>query len=225
MSNAREEDTAPTTTQQAPLPGTVALPAPGVYRYRTVGSERIDALGGTSHAYPAETTITVVADGCGVRLRWEALRERYEEWQLCASAAGIELQPDAVQYHEFFGRTGREELTCDRAVVVVPLVGTSPAPADLTCRLADDPWAPRWEVLESSTRRVDGVEIEIRHVRMTIDDTDAFWEDQVLDWYLAANGLPVEVTVTKSSRSPSIVGPVVYDEEYRLELISLAPLR
>jgi hypothetical protein len=212
-----------------PTVDTLGLVEPGVYRYRTTGGEQIDALGGTSHEYPAETTITVVTEGCGVRLRWDALRERREEWSLCVTADGIELQPDAVQFHEFYGQGEAEQLTCDRPVLLVPADGSPRDGVTLDCTLAEDRWAPRWEVLERSTRQVDGEPMAVRHVRMTIDDTDEYWEDQVADWYLAAEGasagLPVEVSVVKSSRSPSIVGPVDYEEQYGLELVSLEPLR
>jgi hypothetical protein len=59
---------------------------------------------------------------------------------------------------------------------------------------------------------------------MRIEDDDEYWEYLVLDWYLAPNGLPVEVTQTKSSRSDTFVGPVEYVEEYHLVLTSMDPL-
>jgi hypothetical protein len=220
----------PSSSPSTPAPPTTVTPVlplvePGIYRYRTTGSERIDALGGTSHDYPPETTITVTTEGCGVRLTWDALRERREEWRLCATPKGIVLQADGVQYHEFYGRGEQEQLRCDLTVLLVP-AGTPPAgPVEQSCLLADDPWLPVWEVLGPETRTVDGADVEVRHVRTTIIDEDEYWEDLLTDWYLAPNGLPVEVVSVKSSRSPSIVGPVVYDEEFRLELVSLEPLR
>jgi hypothetical protein len=215
------DDPAPTTAAPAPN-----LAEPGVYRYRTTGREEIDALGGTAHDYPDETTITVVASGCGVRLRWDALRERREEWSLCATTAGIELQPDAVQFHEFYSQAEEESLTCDRAVLLVPNPAVAPEPVAQSCMLADDPYFPIWEVLDRSTRTVDGVAVAVQHVRMTVaDDDDEYWEHTVIDWYLADDGLPVEVVNDKESRSPTLIGGVIYQEEYRLELVSSDPLR
>ena len=40
---------------------------------------------------------------------------------------------------------------------------------------------------------VEGTEIEVQHVRMTVDDNDEYWEHTIVDWYLAPTGLPVEV--------------------------------
>jgi hypothetical protein len=202
-----------------------ATPEPGVYRYRTTGREDIDALGGTGHTYPDETTITVIEADCGVTLRWDALRERRDEWGLCAVADGIELHPTSVQFHEFYGQSEEELVVCDVPVLVVPTDAAVREPATQSCMLAADPWFPVWEVLEATTRTVGDTVIDVMHVRTTIVDEDEFWEQAVTDWYLAPSGLPVEVISTKSSLSPSIVGPVLYDEQFHLELLSIEPLR
>ncbi len=38
--------------------------------------EEVDALVGSRHAYPSESTITVRPGGCGVLMRWDVLEER-----------------------------------------------------------------------------------------------------------------------------------------------------
>lgn len=203
---------------------TVAVPRPGVYRYGSSGFEEIDALSGARHDYPAETTITVSVAGCGVRLRWDVLRERREEWSICGTPEGIVLQPDAVQYHEFFQQGEEEAVTCTSNVLLVPADPTAMPTTDQSCRISDDPWRPRWEVRERSTRTVDGVEITVTHVRMIIDDDDEFWEHTTIDWMLAQDGLPIEVTAVKESNSPSPIGDVVYNEQFHVELLSLDPV-
>ena len=215
------EVTVATVTTQ--VPAETALPEPGVYRYLTTGGESIDALGGVTREYPAESTITVTPQGCGVHLSWDPLEERHDEWELCVRDLTVELQPGGAQYHEFFGQSQLDELSCDAAVAVA---GASPEPATtaLTCTLADDPWNPVWEVLERSSLRVEGRDVAVTHARMTVEDDDEYWEHTTADWYLADSGLPVSVSVETSSRSPSFVGAVVYDETYTLELESMSPL-
>jgi hypothetical protein len=227
--------TADTTSTQAPptAPPATSVPErsvadlvePGVYLYRTAGSESIDAMSGVAHDYPTETPITVTAEGCGVKLRWDALQERREEWRLCATPAGIELQRESLQYHEFFEQETPEVVLCDRSVTVVPLSDESVDPLPLTCTIEDRPWLPVWEVLEADTRQIEGEPVEVRHVRMTIANDEHYFEHYVADWMLAPSGLPIELTVTKQSKSDSIVGDVVYNEQLQLELISLDPLR
>ena len=136
-----------------------------------------------------------------------------------APAAGL-------QYHEFFGSADAEDVVCDRTVVLVPSVPSSgPSPVHQECTLAADPWLPTWEVLGVTERTVDHDRIDVRHVRMVIADEDDYWEHTVVDWYVAEDGLPVEMSSVKESRSPSPIGAVVYREQYKLDLVSRAPLR
>jgi hypothetical protein len=211
----------PASTVSAPI---VELPRPGVYRYRTSGEESIDALDGATHTYPAETTITVTPDGCGVRLRWDALKERNDEWRLCATARGVALDRSGVQYHEFFGQSTPEAVECPDTVVLVPVDPTFGEAVELACTLDSDPWAVRWESLGRTTRDVAGQAVPAVHVRMTVDQQDEFDELTTVDWYLDAHGLPLAVAATKQSRSPSPVGTVTYRERYTLEIESLDPL-
>jgi hypothetical protein len=168
----------------------------------------------------------MVDRGCGVHLRWDALRERRDEWGLCSTASGVELQTDGVQYHEFFGQPNEEAVACDNTVLVVPASPSTTVPVQSqSCTLAGDPWLPSWDVLERTTRTIGSNEVDVQHVRMTIDDNDEFWEHTVVDWYLADTGLPVEVGSTKESRTDSPIGGVVYREQYHLLLISMIPLQ
>jgi hypothetical protein len=218
----RTTTAASASTSTAPPP---PLPAPGVYRYRTVGRESIDALGGTSHDYPAETTITVTPAGCGVRLRWDALVERWEEWQLCATPAGIEVQPDARHFHQFYGQQENEPVRCRGPVLAVPLAAPPASPVERQCTLGDDDWRPTWEVLGRDRVDVGGTTVDVTRVRVTVDDDDEYWEHNAKEMLLADDGLPVVVDVVTASRSPSPIGGVVYEEMYRLELVATTPLR
>jgi hypothetical protein len=212
----------PTTEPSAPA---VTLMESGVYVYETVGFEKIDALTGVTHEYPAETTITVLVDECAF-VRWDALQERYEEWTLCATPDGIVLTNESWQYHEFFDQETPEAIVCDVEVTVVPVAEGPFEPVPRTCTIAGDrPWLPVWEVLETDTRNVDGQTVDVRHVRMTIDDNDNHYEHLVADWWLAPNGLPIEFSTVKESKSDSVVGDVVYNEEIDFTLLSIEPLR
>jgi len=213
----------------APSPATAAvattLMPPGIYRYETTGHESVDALGGTSHGYPRETTISVTPDGCGVLLRWDLLAQRRDEWRLCAATDGIDLEPTGLQYHEFFGQADSEDVVCDREIVLVPATDRPSEPATLDCTLASDPWVPTWAVLGREQRTVEGSPVQVVHVRMTVEDDDEYFEHTTIDWYLDLHGLPIEASGTKTSRSPSPIGPVLYEEQFSLQIQSLDPLQ
>jgi hypothetical protein len=135
------------------------------------------------------------------------------------------LQTDGTQYHEFFGQADEEAVSCDTTVLLRPVAPGDGRPVEQSCTLADDPWRPTWQVLERGHRTVEGLDIEVQHVRMTVQDDDQYWEHTVIDWFLADNGLPVAVSATKSSLSPSPIGAVRYDERYELTIISMTPLQ
>ena len=201
-------------------------PAPGVYRYTTSGVEHIDVLGGATHHYPRITTVTVTSGGCGARLRWDILEERREEWQLCASAAGVELGTNGVQLHVFFGHGDVEPFVCDRRVVLVPIDRAPSPPVPLSCTLMGATWTPSWEVVGPEHRSVGTTSVPVMHVRETINNDSNYYEHTVVDWWLDDHGLPIAMATTKSSKSNSgLVGDVVYTEHYSASLQSLTPMR
>lgn len=224
ITNSTAGSTANSTAGSTVAPRATSLPQPGVYRYLTEGTESIDVLNGATHVYPAETTITVSPSGCGVMLRWDALRERNEEWSLCLDGDHIELQPDGASFHEFFGRQQVEDLRCDRPVVVVPADGEARPPVALRCTLGGRPTLDVWEVLGRSNRLVEGEMLSVQHVRMTVDDTDRYFEQITMDWFLDEHGLPVEIRLVESSLADTAFGDVRYDERYSLTLVSRTPL-
>lgn len=225
VTSTQPDDTQPDDTQPDDS-GPPALPEPGVYRYLTTGEESVDILGGARHEYPAETTITVLPDGCGVLLRWDALVERREEWRLCATVAGVELQPLGFKYQEFFSQPKPEDIVCDTTALLVPADPELRPVTELDCLLGDDPWFPVWEVLGLEEQEVEGAPVPVARVRMTVDDPESeHWEVTSIDWWLAPSGLPVRAEAAKRSRSPSPIGGVVYEETFTLSLVSLTPLR
>jgi hypothetical protein len=201
-------------------------PAPGVYRYTTSGSEHIDVLGGATHHYPTLTTVTVTSGGCGATLRWDILKERREEWQLCGSAQGVELGTNGVQLHVFFGHGDIEPFVCDHTVVLARIDRTPSPPVALDCTLMGATWKPSWEVVGPEHRSVGVTSVPVMHVRETINNNSNYFEHTVVDWWLDDHGLPIAMSCTKSSKSNSgLVGDVVYSEHYSATLESLTPMR
>ena len=112
--------------QPETTPDTASLPPEGVFVYATEGEESIDVLGGSTHRYPDRTTLTVTHTGCGVRQRWDALVERWDDELLCPGRDGRERRTLRT-HHEFFGMSDDAEFRCDAGYVVLP---AAPEPGD-----------------------------------------------------------------------------------------------
>ena len=218
------------TTDTEPTPTT---PDPGVYRYATYGTESVDALGGASHAYPAETFLSVTvspdpSDDC-VRLRWDLLEERRDEWDLCADRDGIWLGADTVDWHAFFGQGELVTTDCTAPALVVPAgaaaddATTVPLePTPMSCTRRDGSWDHQWQVLGAEILEVGGASVAVVHTRQSVSLET---ETTLVDWWMTAEGLPVRMTSTKRSSSETIAGTIVYTETYTAELMSLTPMR
>ena len=185
----------------------------------------MDTLGGADHTYPVETTITVTREDCGVRLRWDVLRERHEEWRLCLGPNGVGLQTTGTSFHEFFQHGQLEQLVCARDALLVPADHRPRKPVAMGCHLDADEYLPAYEVLETGTRTVEGAAVAVTHVRMTVEMPGPFFEHTTFDYWLDDHGLPVWMAEKKVSRSAAeIVGSVTYTEEFTAALASLTPL-
>jgi hypothetical protein len=198
-------------------------PAPGVYLYDTTGEERVDALGGATHAYPAVTAVTVTPTACGFDERWDALEQRWDHVRVCSDAAGQRLE--AVEnYHEFFGRGDRRSFTCDPRSFARP-PSTEIGYTWTTRCSGDDGWfTGRGETLGMETLTVGGVAVETLHYRVEVETHGGSRGAAVHEnWIIASTGLVVRRRGSVDSVADSLIGNVRYQESYELRLRSLEP--
>lgn len=198
------------------------LPTPGVYVYRTSGSEGVDALGGAVHEYPERTTMTVRAAGCGVTSRWDVAEERWEELTACAVDGGV-ARVAFTDYHEFFGIGQTHPETCEgdpRPLGAAPGTTWTFACTDTG---STTPWSGA--VLGQERLLIGGVSVDTDHVvTIAVDDPDDD-EMRIETWYLAGTDVVVREIGSRRSTNPSPVGEVHYREDYEIELTSLEPMR
>lgn len=245
-SNAGEQDEPggpdaaerPAGTPLAPISGAAAppfpeagirpLPAEGVYVYATTGYDHVDALGGSRHDYPDETTITVRHGGCAFTERWDVLAERWDERESCRTPGGDRLHR-VTSYHSFFRQGDTRTLDCQGF--------TYPASAEpgdtwtTSCTGAGDEEdeatfvvttlrAVGWETVE-----VAGRQLETLHVRADSEITGEQQGESHRDvWGSRELGIVLRerASVRSESTQPAI-GKVTYTEEYEIRLTSLEP--
>lgn len=195
----------------------------GLYRYTTTGFETTDALAGGRHDYPAETYMTIQPGGCGTLVRWQALKERWEEWDLCADAGLAGRQT----YHEWFNISNLDVWTCSPAVPTQDdpgevATGNCTRAATGNAEAAED--SLRFEMVGYETLTVGTEQVETLHVRATSSGSGGTVMSRTIDtWILPGTQLVVRQTVQSSSTTQSRVGTVNSHEEYELNLVSLLP--
>lgn len=216
--------TAQTTTKtKTEAQAGLSEPELGVYVYKTDGYEETDALSGQRHDYPAESTLTISRHDCGVRFRWQPLKERWDESDGCLKPEGVVLSRFAI-YHEFFHRGVLEDFALGDDALVLP---EEP--------VTGDTW--RWKgksndsaidtlttVIEFETIAVGSEQVRTVHVRYKTAMTGANEGTQTQDrWMDTRTGLLIRMITAVDAKVETPFGKANYTERYRIDLTSTKP--
>ena len=195
---------------------------PGLYTYATTGFEEVDALGGARHDYPAETYGTLQPGGCGTRMRWTALEERWEEVESCDTAGGLSVV-SYDSFHEWFGQTDLQEFACG-PIEAVAIPSGDGGPWAYECTNDGRVEAFDVELIGTEMLQVDGQDVETIHVRITSTlSGESTGTSETDTWYLSGAGLIVQSVVDRRNINQSPIGAVSYTEKYEIRLTSLEP--
>ncbi len=191
---------------------------PGVYRYATTGFEEIDALAGARHDYPAETFMTIEDGPCGPVVRWDALEERWIDWEHCGSALAVTT---SQSFHQWFGVPDLETESCGAGRPISGAIGSA---VTTTCDAGGEIETYDSEVVALESMEIAGVTLETVHLRRTSELSGESSGSAVVDvWRLIDSPLIVRMEVSRHSSTPSPVGAVNYEEEFTLLLVSSQP--
>lgn len=219
----RDGDAATTTSSSTTAPAQAVLPAEGVYVYVTEGQDQIDILGGSTHTYPGETTVTIRHTDCGLLQRWAPLDERWDEEEVCVVAAGRERRTLRA-HHEFFGIADDQTFTCDAGYALFPAGAAIGDTWSTSCTSGDTTLTGTAEVVAFEARNVGDDSIETVHLRVTEDATGGDDGPSADDYWLrTSDGLLIERSSSVETRSGSPVGTATYTERFTLRLTSLSP--
>lgn len=205
--------------------GQESAPIPvGVYVYDTEGHERTDALGGVTHRYPASSTLTVTADPCGARLRWDVLEGRFTTWTVCVSADGWS-QKAREERHTFFGIADQTSYACSDTPYRPE--GDKPGTTfTVSCTTGSTTERGGGLVVGRESLDVGGTAVDCVHVRTTTSFAGTSTGTASFDFWIAREtGLPVRIAMASRTTNDSVIGDVHYEEDVALELTSVTPRR
>ena len=190
----------------------------GLYVYETSGFETTDALGGARHDYPDETYLTLRPGGCGTLVRWQALEQRWSEWDFCDDLAVAGWQ----SFNEWYGVSNHDVWSCGAPV---PMAGEPGEVWEAECAKQNGTTAVnRFEVIGFETLEIGGETVETLHIRQTETQTGETDGTGVTDvWMLPGTPLMVRRTDDSTTLTQSRIGPVEHHEEYVLQLTSIVP--
>lgn len=238
----RDRDALGDTADAGALP-TGDPPPAGVYVYTTTGSEGVDALNGTTHTYPATSTITVTTDGDGcLTTRWAPLEQRWDEEVLCPEDDGGWSRVATTVLHSFFDQDETRVSSCEGPGFVPAPDGDGGGGADnggdgddLTWTCASEGSGRSGEsvaegtvhVVGSDIVTVEGVDRRALHVRYEDDVTGETTGSGTLDRWYALDRFPLRLREVggATSSSHTVIGTVDYHEDYELVLASWEPQR
>lgn len=209
---------------------TRSLPPAGVYVYASSGREQIDALGGTTHEYPAETALIVDEDGCGVSVTWTPLEQRVESWTMCIEHGAITIA-DYLSEHEFFGTSDRTAMHCEPAHVLVPApdapelsdLPALPARSRTDCTGSGLDERRDVSLIGPAVVSVGGVDVDGFELEIAVTTTGSTVGTSTRHLIVDERGLPLVWTDTVTNTTDTAVGAVHYQETFTLTLTSLEP--
>jgi len=201
----------------------VALPADGVYTYRTTGGERI-SFGGGHHDYPERTYASVKAQrGCVWRLEHTIIAEHTEERSFCTRSAMVALVTETVAI-TFFGHTDGGTYRCEPPLPFGDGARRAGSSLRVTCANGE-------ERVDSTVRFLAPEAITVgdtvvRALRVTIDGVvsgRATGTSHSDVWVHPVTGMLLKLSRVVHSESEAFGTTVSYDEEATFVLASLRP--
>lgn len=208
-----------------PSASPTALPAPaeGVYPQATEGYEYTDALGGSRHDYPRETSVTVRRGGCGIVERWQPLEERYDESEICSQGETVSIFV-YKKYNEFFQRSQLLVYNCPGGAKVFHRGQPIGATWTWKCTSTDAQIDTVVTVVGFETVAVGGRQIDAVRMRYDSKISGSTRGTQVQERLMErSTGYPISVRADVTVRTNSPFGEVGYEEHYVINAKSMQP--
>lgn len=197
--------------------------AEGVYPHATEGYERTDAVGGSRHDYPAESSVVVRHTDCGLTTRWQPLKERWDETSFCSVGSALEIRNYSM-YHEFFQKGQQDDYRCPPGSIVFDRNEPVGAAWMWHCDNENASVDTQTRVVAIEPVTIDGRKIDAVRMRYQSRLTGSTEGAQLQErWIDPESGMVLRLTSEVSVKTDSPFGRVNYEEKYIIQIKTLTP--
>ena len=197
--------------------------AEGVYPHATEGFEQTDAVGGSRHDYPRESSVVVRHTDCGLVTRWQPLKERWDEASFCSVGSSLEIRTLTI-YHEFFQKGQQDNYRCPPGSIVFDRNEPVGAAWMWHCDSETTSVDTQTRVVAIEPVVIEGRKIDAVRMRYESRLTGATEGAQLQErWINPENGMVLRLRSEVAAKTESPFGRVSYEEKYLIETKTLTP--
>lgn len=197
--------------------------AEGVYPHATEGFEQTDAVGGSRHDYPPESSVVVRHTDCGLITRWQPLKERWDESSFCSVGTALEIRTFTM-YHEFFQKGQQDNYRCPPGSIVFDRSEPVGASWMWNCDSETASVDTQTRVVAVEPVIIEGRKIDAVRMRYESRLTGATEGAQLQErWIDPETGMVLRLRSEVAAKTESPFGRVNYEEKYLIEIKTLTP--
>lgn len=201
------------------------LPRPGVYAYRTSGSEQL-SFGDIGRQFPSASEMIVTDTGGCSTMRWVPLVQHTEAIAVCPRADGAYRIDSMSSVETIAGVQTTMVIRCPSSAYLVP---PDPAAGDrwrTACTSAGHKIEVTGRVVGQAPVEVGDQKLSALHTRLTLRFTGAESGTNPSDYWLSTDGLVLRQRETVNlSQGAGPLGSVHYQETMAIGLRSAQPVR
>jgi hypothetical protein len=202
------------------------LPAIGVYRYTTSGSEHL-SFGGISRAFPATSDMIVTTSSGCVTMKWEPLVQHIEGLVECPSKGGGTTARSASSFEDIAGSRTTSIIDCPATAYLLPSTPSIGARWHATCHSAGSTVGFTGRIVGYSYVDVGKTEVPAIHTHIVFTFSGSESGSNPNDYWISSkDGLILRQSETVDvSQKAGPLGSVRYTEQMTIALRSLSPTR
>jgi hypothetical protein len=197
----------------------IKAPTLGAYSYVTTGGDKTN-LPGTSHTYPATTTVRISKAGCGVDQTWTPDSDHSETQRLCIVHNRVHLASYSTSL-TFFGQHIKQNFSCAKNAYIYSPELRPGSSWSFTCTTNGAKVVQQIKAVGFAN--IDVGKTQVRTIHLTVNTKISGGDSgtSTQSYWIATRRRPIMVRNTAQIAAKQ--GGITYSENYTIQLKSLRP--